>query len=221
MSLLNGINFNSYLELAKVDLFFNKIGEFKKSYSQINQFLHFGEVLSPPEVALSFGKPKNILKEQLGLFAIPGFIGSTLRFSNTISKLQASSINKIERVKESIIPSLRYIQSCSAFLQYLSTMRFVDLKNLGASLPGITVVTRLILSIHSFCVQIQRQSHSFSPTRNEGFLFFKNLLDLYSALFCLIVFFFSLSTSPYWILTATGFLLVSALMDKLLKFILD
>jgi hypothetical protein len=148
-------------------------------------------------------------------------VGSTLRFSDAISKLHSAHLNKVEKLQRSVLPTLRYVQSCSTLLQYISVLQLVDLKKISAPLSAINAIARLILSGSSFYKQVQRLDHSFAPTRNEGFLFFKNLLDLYSALLCFITFFFSLTTSPYWMLAASSLLLIATMVDNLLKFVLD
>jgi hypothetical protein len=152
---------------------------------------------------------------------MPGFVGGTLRFSDAISALYSSHLNKVEKLQRSVLPTLRYAQSCCTLLQYISAIQLVDLKKISTPLSAISAIARLILRGNDFYKQIQRQQHSFSPTRNEGFLFFKNLLDLYNALLCFIIFFFSLSASPYWMLTASSLLLIASMVDNLLKFILD
>jgi len=218
---ISEINLNINRRGAYVDSFFNKMHGFKKSYGRINNFLRFGEVLVPPTAVSLFSQPKKILKEQQSLFTIPGFVGSTLRFSNTISELHSSPLSKTERVKKSILPTLRYVQSCSTLLQYISTIRLVDLKKISQPLSAINAIARMVLSVSAFYTQIQRLDRSFESTRKEGFLFFNNLLNLYSALLCFITFFFSLSTSPSWMLAVSTLLLVSTLVDNMLKFVLD
>ena len=221
MTILNTININNNRIRESVDSFFDKMHGFKKSYGRINHLLRWGELLSPPATASFLTQPQKIIKEQLGILTIPGFVGSTFRFSNAISKLVSSNIDKVEKVKRSVIPLLRYTQSCSTLLQYISAIQLLDLKKLSQPLIAIHALARLILSVSAFYTQIQRLQHSFSEIRNEGFLFFKNLLDLYSAIFCLIIFFFSFSASPFWMLTASSLMLVTALVDNLVKFVLD
>jgi hypothetical protein len=221
MTALNVINLNTSRESIRVDSILNKADDLKKSYGRINHVLRLGELLAPVSEASFFAEPKKIIKDQLTLFTVPGFVGSTLRFSATISKLHSSRLNKTEKLQRTVLPALRYAQSCTTLLQYICALKLVDLKKISTPLSAINAIARLILSGSGFYRQLQRLDHSFSQPRNEGFLFFKNLLDLYSALLCFVTFFFSLAASPYWMLAASSLLLISTMVDNLLKFVLD
>jgi hypothetical protein len=201
------------------EAFINKMYAFKSSYSHVNKFLRLGEALTSTTTASLFHHPQKIVKQQLGLFTIPGFIISSRRFYDKISGLR--TLSKVEALKSSILPTLHYAQSSGTLLQYLHTLRLVNISEALRPLSAVNGLARLILCGHSFATQIKRQVHSFTPTRTEGFLFFRNLLNFYSAVFFFITFFLNLTTSPYWMLAVSSFLLFATLVDSLLKFVLD
>jgi len=199
--------------------FFNKMYAVKSSYSQLNKFLRLGEALAPAAATSLLYQPQKIIKEQLGLLTIPGFIGSTRRFYTKLSAL--CTLGKVEALKGSVLPTLSYAQSSCTLLHYVHTLRLVDISSALKPLSAINGIARLILCAHSFFKQVKRQIHSFTPTRKEGFLFFRNLLNFYSAVFFLLTFLLNLTASPYWMLAVSSFLLIAALVDSLLKFVLD
>lgn len=199
--------------------FFSKMYTVKSSYSNINKFLRLGEALASTSSASFFHPSQKIIKEQLGLLTAPSFIASTRRYYDTLSTLR--TLNKGEALKGSVLPTLRFVQSGATLLQYVHTLRLVNISGALKSLSAINGLARLLLCGHSFAGQIKRQAHSFTPTRNEGFLFFRNLLNFYSAVFFLITFSLNLCASPYWMLTTSSFLLIAALVDNLLRYVLD
>ncbi len=199
--------------------FFSEMYTIKSSYSSINKFLRIGEALAPSTSAPFFHPSQKILKEQLGLFTVPSFIAGARRYYDKLSTL--CTLSKVEALKGSVVPTLRFVQSGTMLLQYVHTLRLVNISAALRPLSAINGIARLIICGRSFVAQIKRQSHAFTPTRNEGFLFFRNLLNFYSAVFFLITFFLNLCASPYWMLAASSFLLVATLVDNLLRLVLD
>lgn len=199
--------------------FFDEVYAAKSSYSKINKFLRMGEALTPATSASFFQPSQKIIKEQLGLLTVPSFIASARRYYDKLSTL--CTLSKAQAVKSSVLPTLRFAQSGATLLQYVHTLRLVNISGALRPLSAINGIARLILCGYSFAKQIKRQARSFTPTRNEGFLFFRNLLNFYSAVFFLITFSLNLCTSPYWMLAVSSFLLVATLVDNLLQFVLD